>query len=61
MWGEGEPPGGIDKCVNDYFAGNGACFQAHGHYINMVSTQSLNVSCGFYGTGGVMWMNQDFH
>lgn len=60
MWDEGVPPEGVDKCIDDYFKGNTACFLAHGHYINMASATSKTVSCGFYDTSKVMWMNQDF-
>jgi len=60
MWAEGEPPGGEKKCLDDYFAGNTACFLAHGHYINMKNTFK-KVSCGFYDMGkSTYWMNQDF-
>lgn len=60
MWAEGEPPEGTDQCISDYFAGNTACFLAHGHYINMASATSKTVSCGFYDDGSVIWANQDF-
>jgi hypothetical protein len=34
----------------------------HGHWINMVSTTSTWVACGFYNVeGGTYWMNQDFN
>jgi hypothetical protein len=60
MWAEGEPPGGEAKCKEDYFAGNTACFLAHGHYLNMKGN-SKGVSCGFYKNGtNTYWMNQDF-
>jgi hypothetical protein len=61
MWNEGEPPEGRDKCISDYFAGNTACFLAHGHYLNMSSSSNSVVSCGFYAMpNGKVWMNQDF-
>jgi hypothetical protein len=61
MWAEGEPPEGRDKCLSDYFAGNTACFLAHGHYLNMSSSTNRVVSCGFYlMPNGSVWMNQDF-
>lgn len=60
MWDEGEPPGGVDACLQAYFDGDTACFLAHGHYINMIADKTA-VSCGFYDTGeGEVWMNQDF-
>jgi hypothetical protein len=60
MWGEGEPPGGVKACTDAYFAGDTACFLAHGHYINMISSNPL-VSCGFYlNDAQQWWMNQDF-
>jgi hypothetical protein len=53
MWAEGPPPGGVAGCT-------GQCFQAHGHYINMIGNHTY-VSCGFYETGnGRIYMNQDF-
>lgn len=60
MWDEGVPAEGVDKCVDDYFKGNTACFLAHGHYINMANKDNKTVSCGFHDTGKVVWMNQDF-
>jgi hypothetical protein len=61
MWAEGEPPEGTDKCLSDYFAGNTACFLAHGHYINMKNSMFKKVSCSFYNMGkSTYWMNQDF-
>ena len=53
MWAEGEPPGGVASCT-------GACFQAHGHYINMIANYKT-VSCGFFENDKKpWWMNQDF-
>ena len=52
MWDEGEPPPG--PC-------DGACFQAHGHYLNMSSTAYTEVACGFHtGADGSVWSNQNF-
>jgi hypothetical protein len=60
MWAEGEPPGGENQCLMDYFDGKPECFLAHGHYINMKGTFK-SVSCGFYNMGkSTYWMNQDF-
>jgi hypothetical protein len=61
MWNEGEPAEGIDACTQAYFKGDTACFLAHGHYINMVSSNKY-VSCGFYlnASKNQWWMNQDF-
>jgi hypothetical protein len=57
MWDEGEPPVPIDQCIDDYQN----CFLPHGHWINMQSTSSQVVSCGFYEMpNGSYWMNQDF-
>jgi hypothetical protein len=57
MWDEGEPPVPIDQCIDDYQG----CFLPHGHWINMQSTSSQVVSCGFYEMqDGSYWMNQDF-
>jgi hypothetical protein len=57
MWDEGEPPVPIDECIDDYQG----CFLPHGHWINMQSTSSQVVSCGFYEMpNGSYWMNQDF-
>jgi len=52
MWAEGPPP--TDTCDGD-------CFQAHGHYLNMTSTQFTKVACGFHDDGqGDVWSNQNF-
>jgi hypothetical protein len=57
MWAEGEPPNGVAACIAD----RTGCFQMYGHWINMTSTNSRVVSCGFYDMGnGQYWMNQDF-
>ncbi len=52
MWDEGPPP--TSSCT-------GSCYMQHGHYINMTSTQSTVVSCGFFQMrDGKWWFNQDF-
>lgn len=52
MWDEGKPPTG--RC-------SGACFQAHGHYLNMSAPGTKRVACGFYKMkNGRYWMNQNF-
>jgi hypothetical protein len=52
MWDEGKPPAG--SC-------SGACFQAHGHYLNMSASGTKRVACGFYKMkNGSYWMNQNF-
>jgi hypothetical protein len=57
MWAEGEPPNGVAACTAD----RTGCFPMYGHWINMTSTNSRVVSCGFYDMGnGQYWMNQDF-
>jgi hypothetical protein len=54
MWNEGEPPVPRNQCT-------GQCFQTYGHYLNMSSSSSRVVSCGFYRMpNGQIWMNQDF-
>jgi hypothetical protein len=55
MWAEGEPPGGRAACTD-------ACYEAHGHYINMTDPGASSVSCSFYkmNDGKSWWMNQDF-
>ena len=61
MWAEGIPAEGVDACIAEYRKGNIDCFEMHGHYINMSSTTSKAVSCGFYNMGNnTYWMNQDF-
>jgi hypothetical protein len=61
MWAEGEPPEGRTACINAYFAGNIACFEAHGHYLNMSDPANGTASCGFFVMpNGRLWMNQDF-
>lgn len=52
MWNEGPPP--TSSCT-------GACFNEHGHFINMTSTSSTKVACGFYTTSaGKVWAVQNF-
>lgn len=52
MWDEGPPP--TMPC-------NDSCFQMYGHYINMSSTSSKRVACGFYTTpSGKVWAVQNF-
>jgi hypothetical protein len=56
MWSEGPPPNGVQACMAD-----NACFQMHGHFINMSSTQDTKVACGFYTTpSGAIWATQNF-
>jgi hypothetical protein len=40
--------------------GPGEPFEAHGHYINMSSTDYSKVACGFSQTGQGVWANQNF-
>lgn len=52
MWDEGPPP--MQPCEGD-------CFQKHGHFINMTSTSSTKVACGFFTTpSGQVWAVQNF-
>ena len=52
MWDEGPPPS--NPC-------NGDCFQEYGHFINMTSTSTNKVACGFYTTSsGKVWAVQNF-
>jgi hypothetical protein len=47
MFDEGPPP--QTPCTD-------ACYQAHGHFINMTNTSYTRVACGFDGT----WAVQNF-
>lgn len=52
MWDEGPPP--TESC-------SGACFQEHGHFINMTNERYTKVACGFFTTaGGEVWAVQNF-
>jgi hypothetical protein len=52
MWDEGPPP--VDPC-------EGECFQEYGHFINMTSTSTTKVACGFFTTSaGKVWAVQNF-
>jgi len=52
MWSEGPPP--TATCT-------GSCFNDYGHYINMASTTSTKVACGFHTTAsGKVWAAQNF-
>jgi hypothetical protein len=56
MWAEGMPPVPVPDCIKD-----SACFPKYGHWINMSSTSSKVVACGFYNVEGTTyWLNQDF-
>jgi hypothetical protein len=59
MWDEGPPPSGTSllQCESD----TAGCFQAHGHFINMSSTSSKRVACGFATNAqGAIWAVQNF-
>lgn len=52
MWDEGPPPAG--SCT-------GACYEQHGHFINMTDKSVTKVACGFYTTpSGKVWAAQNF-
>ncbi len=52
MWNEGPPP--QSSCT-------GSCFQMYGHFINMTSTMSTKVACGFAtNSTGQIWAVQNF-
>jgi hypothetical protein len=52
MWDEGPPP--TESCT-------GACYQEHGHFINMTDPSVTQVACGFYTTAsGKVWAVQNF-
>ena len=52
----------IEDCLELMWAeGPGEDFQAHGHYLNMSSTQYTRVACGFFETAdGSVWAVQNF-
>jgi len=52
----------IGSCLQMMWAeGPGSDFSAHGHYLNMSSTNYTKVACGFYVTPqGTVWTLQDF-
>lgn len=58
----GPPLQMIDSCLELMWAeGPGEDFNAHGHYINMSSTQYTKVACGFHETeDGSVWAVQNF-
>ena len=52
MWSEGPPP--QSTC-------EGACFQMHGHFINMTNPRFTKVACGFHTTSSdSLWAVQNF-
>jgi hypothetical protein len=58
MWNEGPPPNGetVQACEMD----STGCFQMHGHFINMTSSNT-KVACGFYTSpSGQVWATQNF-
>lgn len=52
----------VTGCLDMMWAeGPGEPFSAHGHYINMSSTQYTEVACGFYEMpSGSVWAVQNF-
>lgn len=56
------PESMIEGCLELMWAeGPGEDFQAHGHYINMSSTEYTQVACGFHVTAdGSVWAVQNF-
>jgi hypothetical protein len=52
----------VEGCLQAMWdEGPGEPFEAHGHYINMSSTDYTEVACGFYTTpGGTVWAAQSF-
>ncbi len=67
-WGQNECPGYggdfgiVDFCLQQMWdEGPGDDFNAHGHYINMSSTDYTKVACGIYTTSdGEIWAVQNF-
>lgn len=52
MWDEGPPP--TSSCT-------GACYEEHGHFINMTDKDVTKVACGFHTTSsGKVWAVQNF-
>jgi hypothetical protein len=52
MWDEGPPP--TASCT-------GACYEDHGHFINMTDPSVTKVACGFFTTAsGKVWAAQNF-
>jgi hypothetical protein len=52
----------IQGCLQDMWnEGPGTDFSKHGHFLNMSSTDSTQVACGFYETpDGKVWAVQNF-
>ncbi len=58
----------IDGCIRMMFYEGppaeepceGKCYSDHGHFINMTSTRSTSVACGFYDDGDEVWAVQNF-
>jgi hypothetical protein len=51
----------ISSCLDMMWQEGPGDFSAHGHYLNMSSTQYSRAACGFYVTpGGKVWAVQDF-
>ncbi|MCA9623255.1 MAG: hypothetical protein KC731_29750 [Myxococcales bacterium] len=58
-WGSEEQV--LDGCLQMMWdEGPGQPFEAHGHYLNMSSTEYGKVACGFAVNGGDVWSNQNF-
>jgi hypothetical protein len=54
--------GMITPCLASMFSeGPGEPYQAHGHYINMTSTEYRGLACGFHETpDGHVWLVQNY-
>ena len=51
----------VEGCLQQMWdEGPGEDFQAHGHYINMSSTNYTKVACGRSVTADGVWSNQNF-
>jgi hypothetical protein len=51
----------INGCLQAMWdEGPGEPFEAHGHYINMSSTDYSKVACGRFDSGQGVWSNQNF-
>jgi len=67
-WAQNECPGwnSVDRVITGclqamWDEGPGEPFSAHGHYINMTSSEYSMVACGFFETpAGEIWSTQNF-
>lgn len=51
----------VRSCLQSMWKeGPGVPYAEHGHYLNMSSTTTTRLACGFSESGGKLWLNMNF-